>query len=91
MFAFLEGVNILDCLENMKLYLSNIEESYKDTIVGHFGNSCIEDLLLNITQCWRACVVVEYKWNLPILLYYSGMMYKYYSLLGGGGGVNQKQ
>ena len=32
----------------MKLYVSDIEESYKDTIVGHLINSGTEDLLVQI-------------------------------------------
>ena len=45
----------------MKLYTSNIEESYKDTIIGHMGNSDTADLLLYIVQYWRQCVVNEEK------------------------------
>ena len=41
----------------MKIYVSNIEESYKDTIIGHLVNSGIADLLLHIVQCWRAYAV----------------------------------
>ena len=37
-FAFVEGVTIIDWLENMNMYVSDIEESYKDTIIGHLGN-----------------------------------------------------
>ena len=38
-FDFGEGATIFGYLENMKLYVSNIEEPYKDTIIGHLGNS----------------------------------------------------
>ena len=44
-FSFVEGVNIIDCIASMKLYVSDIEESNKDTIIGHMGNSVIADLL----------------------------------------------
>ena len=37
-FSFVEGVTIIDWLENMNLYVSDIEESYKDKIIGHLGN-----------------------------------------------------
>ena len=43
----------------MKIYVSNIEESYKDTIIGHSGNSGTSDILLQIVQCWPACEVDE--------------------------------
>ena len=43
----------------MKLHVSNIEESYKDTIIGHLVNSDISYLLLQIVQCWRECAVNE--------------------------------
>ena len=35
----------------MKIYVPAIEESYKDTIIGHTGNSGPVDLLLRIVQC----------------------------------------
>ena len=34
----------------MNIYVYNIEESYKDTIISHLGNSGKADLLLNIVQ-----------------------------------------
>ena len=34
-FAFGEGVTIIYSLENMKIYVSDIVESYKDTIIGY--------------------------------------------------------
>ena len=37
-FAFSKCINIIYCIANMKLYVSNIEKSYKDTIIGHLGN-----------------------------------------------------
>ena len=66
----------------MKLYISDVEESYKDTIIGHLGNLRIEDLLLHIVYCWSLCAFDEDKLYLPMVLYRSGMIYKYYSLLG---------
>ena len=79
---FGEGVTIIYRIENMKLYTSNIEESYKDTIIGHMGNSDTADLLLYIVQYWRQCVVNEEKQSLPIVLHWSSMIYKYNSHLG---------
>ena len=58
-FDIRECVTIIYCLENMKLYVSNIEESYKDTLIGHLGNLRKEYLLLHIVQCWSACEVDE--------------------------------
>ena len=52
----------------MNIYVSDIEESYKDTIIGNTGNSVIEDLLLQILQCWCSCAVDEEKWDLPMFL-----------------------
>ena len=69
-------------LENLKLYLSDIWELYKDTIIGHLVNSGTVDLLLHILKSWSACEVDEEKWALPMVLYFSGMMYKYYYYLG---------
>ena len=37
-FAFGEGVTIIDWIASMKLYVYDIEESYKDTIIGHMEN-----------------------------------------------------
>ena len=36
----------------------------------------------NIVQFWRECAFYETKWDIPTVLYYSGMMFKYYSRLG---------
>ena len=66
----------------MKLYVSNIEESYKDTTIGHLGNSGTSYLLLHIVQYWRACVVNEENQALPMVICCSQVMYKYYSHLG---------
>ena len=54
-----EGVTIIDWLASMKLYVSGIEESYKDTIIGYLVNSGTADLLLHIVQVWRVCVANE--------------------------------
>ena len=45
------------------------------------GNPGTEDLLLHIVQCWHACAVNEENQDLPLVLYCSHMMYKYYSRL----------
>ena len=37
-FAFGEGVTIVYLIESIKLYVSDIEESYKDIIIVHLGN-----------------------------------------------------
>ena len=58
-FTFGECVTIIDWLKNMKLYLCNIEESYKDTISEIIGNSGTSDLLLHIVHCCCACAVNE--------------------------------
>ena len=38
-FSFGEVVKITDCLENMKIYVSDIVVSYKDKTILHLGNS----------------------------------------------------
>ena len=43
----------------MKLYVSDIEESHKEKIIGYMGNSVTSDLLLHIVKCWSACAVGE--------------------------------
>ena len=58
-FSFEECVTIIYWPSNMKLYVSDIEESYKDTIVGNLGNSGASDLLLNLLKCWCTCAVNE--------------------------------
>ena len=45
----------------MKIYVSNIEESYKDTIMSNLVISDTEYLLVHILKCWRACAVEEDK------------------------------
>ena len=66
----------------MKLYVSDIEKSYKDTIIGHLVNLGTEYLLLHIVQCWRECAVDEENRYINMVMYCSHMMYKYYSRLG---------
>ena len=58
-FAFGDIVIIICWIEKMKLYVSDIEEPYKYTIIGHLGNSGTEDLLLHILQCCLSCAVDE--------------------------------
>ena len=55
----------------------DIEESYKETIIGHLGNSVTAYLLLHIVQCWCVCEVNEENQVLPMVLYCPHMMYKY--------------
>ena len=81
MFDFVEVVTIIDWLENMDLCVSDIVESYKDTIIGNLGNKGTEDLLLYILQCWRAFEFDKENSDLPIVMYCSVIMYKYYSCL----------
>ena len=50
-FEFGEDITIIYWIEKIELYVSNIEESYKYTIIGNMGNSGIADLLLHIVQC----------------------------------------
>ena len=81
-FAFIEVVTVIDWIKSMKLYLCDIEESYKDTIIVHLGNAGTADLLLGILQCWCTCTVNVENSDLPMVLYFSQMMNKYYSHLG---------
>ena len=67
MFDFGECVTIIDCMESMKMFVSDIKESYKYTIIGHMENSDGSYLLLHIVQCWRACAVNEEKRVLPMV------------------------
>ena len=52
----------------MKLYVSNIVESYKDSIIGHLVNSGTSDFSLNMVQCWRACTVYEKNRDLSMVM-----------------------
>ena len=62
-------MTIIDGLTNMKLYVSDIEESSKYTIIVHMGNSGTSDLLLHLLQCWHVYEVDEEKRALPMVLY----------------------
>ena len=62
----------------MKIYVSDIEKSYKDKIIGHMINSVTVDLLLHVVQCRRACAVNESNQNLHLVMYCLHLMYKYY-------------
>ena len=75
-FYFGYGDSIIDWLANIKLYVANIEESYKDTIIGHLVISYIAYLLLYIVQYFPKCSVNEEKWDLTMVLYYTVIMYK---------------
>ena len=76
-FDFGESVTIMQWLENMNLYGYDIQESYKETIIGHTGNLGTTYLLFQIVQCWCACAADEEKLALTLVLYCSRMMYKY--------------
>ena len=41
----------------MKLFVSDIEESYRYTIIGYMVHSVTEDLLFHVVQYWFACEV----------------------------------
>ena len=60
----------------MKLHVSDIEESYKDTIIGNLGNSGTSDLLLHIVQCWHTCEVNGGNQDIPLVLLCSHKIYK---------------
>ena len=45
LFSFVESVIVIYWLADMKLYVSKIGESYKDTIIGNLVNSGAEYLL----------------------------------------------
>ena len=66
----------------MKLYVSDIEEQYKDIIIKNSLNSGTEDLLLHIVKCQSACEVDEEKQDLPMVMYCLHMNYKYYDTIG---------
>ena len=68
-FDFGEGFTIIYWITNMKLYVSDIEESYKYTTIGNSKNSGTSDLLLHIVQFWSTCAVDEETMDLPMILY----------------------
>ena len=59
-----------------------ILRNHKDKILSNLVNLGTVDLLLHILQSWVACVVDEKKWSLIMVLYCSGIMYKYENRLG---------
>ena len=59
--------------------MSDIVESYKETTIDYLENSGPEDLLLHILHCLRVCPVDKDNWVLPMVLYCSIIVYKYYS------------
>ena len=69
-------------MKNLKPYVSDILESYKDTRVVILGNTGTVYFLLQIVQCRSACAVDDDNWSLPVVLYCSEIMYKYYSHIG---------
>ena len=70
------GINIVDWIARMKLYVPNIKGLYKNTIIGHLVNSITADLLSHLVQCWSKCAVHEDKRSLTMIFYCLGMMYK---------------
>ena len=52
----------------MKIYVSDMEELYKDTIIGHLGNSGTSDILVHIVHCWRSYAVDTEKRDLPMVM-----------------------
>ena len=50
-FDFRDVITIIYWPENMKFYVYDIVESYKESIIFHLGNPAIVDLLLHILQC----------------------------------------
>ena len=56
-------------------------ESYKETIIGNLKNTGTPDLFLHSVQLWSASTVDEENLDLPMVLYCSRMIYKYYSHL----------
>ena len=67
-FSFVEGVTIVDWISNMKLYLSNIYESYKDIIIFYLVNLGTGDLSLHIVNFCIACAVDEDKQSINMFL-----------------------
>ena len=59
--------------------MSDIEASYKDTIIGNLVNSGIAYLLLHPVQCWSACEFYEENKALSFVLYFSHDVYILFS------------
>ena len=66
----------------MNIYVSDIVKLYRDTIICHLVNSGTSYLLFCIVQCWHVCEFDEDNRSLPMVLYWLGIMCKYYSCLG---------
>ena len=67
------------------MYVSEILESYKYTMIGHLVKSGTSEFLLHIVQCWSAGEVDEVdevNHAIPMVPYFSVILYKYYSCLG---------
>ena len=62
--------------------MSDVVELYRNTIIGHLINAGTPDLLLLMIQCWRVYKVGKENQSLHMVLYCSGIMFKYYSHLG---------
>ena len=52
----------------MRIYVSDIEASYKNIIIGHMVKSDTAYLLLHIVQWCSACTVYGEKRALPMVL-----------------------
>ena len=52
-----EVITIIYWLANTKIYVSDIEELYKDLIVGILVDSRTSDLIVHIVKYWRAFLV----------------------------------
>ena len=70
MFAFVEGVTVIDFLANMKIYVSYMVELYKDTIICSLSTAVPAELLLHMVQCCHASTVDEDIQALPVVIYY---------------------
>ena len=53
-------------------------ELYKDSIIGNLCKSSTEAFLLHIIQCWSTYEADEENKDIPMVLYCSGILYKYY-------------
>ena len=62
--------------------MSDIVELYSNTTIDHLKNSGTADFLLHIVNFWCAYAVDEDNQDIPMVIYCSGMMHKYYSCIG---------
>ena len=60
----------------MKTYVSEMLKSHTKTIIGFLGIIGKSGLLLCIVQYWRACLVDEDNWVLPVVIECYSMIYK---------------